>query len=86
MELCDFTVDFLRSRQLKSLEDQGMSHLISFCDLINELQSPQAADEEEAEMVSETEPVVVAPVMKKTVPTPVVADQVTGLVNLSDFS
>lgn len=55
-----------------------MSHLLSFRDLIDELQSPQIADEEDADLVSETEPVVVVLVMSKTAPTLVVADQVTG--------
>lgn len=40
VELFDFIVDFLRSPQLKSLEDQGMSRLLAFQDLIKELQSP----------------------------------------------
>lgn len=63
-----------------------MSRMLAFRDLIKELQSPQVADEEEAELVAETEPVVVAQVMKKTPPTPVVADQVTGLVKLTDLA
>lgn len=84
VELFDFIVDFLRSERLRSLEDQGMSRLLVFRDLIDELQSPQAADgqcqasdEEEDDLVSKTDPVVVAPV---------VADQVTGLVKLTDVA
>ncbi|KAI3351516.1 hypothetical protein L3Q82_020371 [Scortum barcoo] len=41
-ELYDFIVDILRSPQLKRLEDQGMSRLLAFRDLIDELQSPPA--------------------------------------------
>lgn len=61
-----------------------MSCLLAFHDLINELQSHEAADEEDADLVSETEPEVVALVMSKTAPTPVVADKVTGLVKLTN--
>ncbi|XP_076733443.1 uncharacterized protein LOC143413911 [Maylandia zebra] len=41
VELFDFIVDFLRSKRLKSLEDQGMSRLLAFRDLIDDLQAPQ---------------------------------------------
>lgn len=93
VELFDFIVDFLRSKQLKSLEDQGLARLLSFCDLIVELQSPpaveghgQASNDEDNDSLAETKPVVVAPVMAKTVPTPVVADHVTGLLKLTDVT
>ncbi|KAK7907641.1 hypothetical protein WMY93_016253 [Mugilogobius chulae] len=95
VELFDFIVDFLRSPQLKALEDQGMSRLLAFRDLIGELQSPPAAEEEEAEVLQDTEVVVVAPVTSEaavpsvvTVKSPspsVVAEPVTGLVRLSEL-
>ncbi len=40
VKLFDFIVDFLRSNQQRSLENQGMSCLLVFHDLIDELQSP----------------------------------------------
>ena len=86
VELFDFIVDFLRSKQLRSLEDQGMSRLLVLRDLIDELQLPRAADEENAELVSGTEPVVVAPTMSNTAPTSVAADHVTGLLKLTDVA
>lgn len=93
VELFDFIVDFLRSKQLRSLEDQGMSRLLVFRDLIDELQSAEEAknlhhsvDEEEAASVYETEQTVAASVSSKTVSPPVVADQVTGLVKLTDVA
>lgn len=49
---------FLTSKQLESLEDQGMSCLHAFPDLIDELQLPQAAYEEDAGLVAEIEPLV----------------------------
>lgn len=64
VELFDFIVEFLRSIQLRSLEDQGMARLLAFHDLIDELQAPQtidrhgqASDEEDTDPVSVTEPV-----------------------------
>ncbi|KAL3999774.1 chromobox protein 6 [Sarotherodon galilaeus] len=93
VELFDFIVDFLRSKRLKSLEDQGMSRLLAFRDLIDDLQAPQvtvelghASDEGDAVSVSETEPAVVASVMNRRVPTSVIADPVTGLVKLTDVA
>lgn len=92
VELFDFIVDFIRSKQLRGLEDQGMARLLILRDLIDELQSPQtavgegqASDEEYTDPLEETEPVVVATVSKKA-PTTVVADQVTGLVKLTDVA
>lgn len=102
VELFDFIVDYLRSKQLKSLEDQGMSRLLVFRDLIDELQLSEGADgsgqasegadgSDQASKgattaeVSETEPVIVASEVI-AVPTPVVADQVTGLVKLTDVA
>lgn len=92
-ELFDFIVDFLRSKQLRRLEDQGMSRLLVFRDLIDELQVPQkagghhhSAGEEEVASGSETDQVVAASLMSKTVSTPVVADQVTGLVKLTEVA
>ena len=47
VELYDFIVDFLKGDELASLEDQGMTRLLIFNDLITELQQPPAATEEE---------------------------------------
>lgn len=92
VELFDFIVDFIRSKQLRSLEDQGMARLLILRDLIDELQMPQtaaeddhASDEEYTDPLAETEQVVVATMSKKA-PTTVVADQVTGLVKLTDVA
>ncbi|KAI4807724.1 hypothetical protein KUCAC02_027512 [Chaenocephalus aceratus] len=46
VELYDFIVDFLKSNQLASQEDQGMSRLLVFNDLITELQQLSEAVEE----------------------------------------
>ena len=90
VELFDFIVDFIRSRQLRTLEDQGMARLLVLRDLIDGLQSPRtaagdASDEEYTDPVAETEPVVVAAAVSKKAPT-VAADQVTGLVKLTDVA
>lgn len=95
VELFDFIVDFLRSPQLKSLEDQGMSRLLAFRDLIGELQSPTAAAGGDAEGLPDLEEVTVVPVTSEaavatvaTVKSPspsVVAEPVKGLVNLSEL-
>ncbi|KAJ8406029.1 hypothetical protein AAFF_G00309170 [Aldrovandia affinis] len=58
VELYDFIVDFLRSEQLRNLEDQGMARLLVCHDLIDELQAPPTADEEDSMPVTETEPEV----------------------------
>jgi hypothetical protein len=65
-----------------------MVRLLVFCELIDELQTPQtdvaqqqASDEENSKSLSETEPVEV--LRFPTAPTSVVADQVSGLVRLS---
>uniref|UniRef100_A0AAV2LRQ4 PRD domain-containing protein n=1 Tax=Knipowitschia caucasica TaxID=637954 RepID=A0AAV2LRQ4_KNICA len=50
VELFDFIVDYMRSPQLKILEDQGMSHLLALHDLITELQLPSAGGEEDAQV------------------------------------
>ncbi|KAK7886842.1 hypothetical protein WMY93_026463 [Mugilogobius chulae] len=64
VELFDFIVDFLRSPQLKPLRTRDVSPA-RFRDLIGELQSPPAAEEEEAEVLQDTEVVVVAPVINE---------------------
>ncbi|XP_035988111.1 nascent polypeptide-associated complex subunit alpha, muscle-specific form isoform X2 [Fundulus heteroclitus] len=82
----------MRSKQLRSLEDRGMSRLLVFRDLIDELQTPQeaeagaqhqSADEAEIASVSETEPIVAAPIINKRVSTPVVAVQ-TNITTFED--
>lgn len=94
IELYNFIVDFLRSPQLKSLEDQGMSRLLAFRDLIGESQSSPAAEEERAEVLPDGGLVIVEPVTveaaetvqsKPTTP-PVITDPVTGLVKLSELT
>nr|XP_023686488.1 uncharacterized protein LOC111853611 [Paramormyrops kingsleyae] len=40
VELFDYIMGFLRSEQLRSLEDQGLSRLLAFHGLINDLQPP----------------------------------------------
>lgn len=92
-ELLDFIVDFVRSKQLKGLEDQGMARLLILKDLIDELQTPQptaeggiASGEEHADSEAETEPVLeVGATVSTTVPT-MVAGHGTGLVKLSDVA
>ncbi|KAJ4944415.1 hypothetical protein JOQ06_012959, partial [Pogonophryne albipinna] len=49
VEHYDFIVDFLKSDQLASQEDQGMSRLLVFNDLITELQQLSEAVEEHQE-------------------------------------
>uniref|UniRef100_A0AAV2KZ28 Uncharacterized protein n=1 Tax=Knipowitschia caucasica TaxID=637954 RepID=A0AAV2KZ28_KNICA len=95
VELFDFIVDYMRSPQLKILEDQGMSHLLALHDLITELQLPSAGGEEDAQVFSDSEVIVVAPVTSESAASPVVtvksssssvaADPVTGLVKLSEL-
>lgn len=77
LEFFDFTFGFLRSKDLRSLQDQGMACLLVFHDLIDELRLPQtavgkgqASDENFTAPTTETEPVVA----------------VTGLVKLTDVS
>lgn len=96
VELYDFIVDFLRSPQLKNLEDQGMSRLLAFRDLIEELQSSPAAEEREevwpdgglvmVEPVGIEAAAAALPVQSKPSPPPVVSDSVTGLVKLSELT
>lgn len=92
VELFDFIVDFLRNKQLQSLEDQDMSRLLLFCDLIDELQlnerakgPGEAPEEATTGKVPGTESVVAASEMI-TVLTSVAADQVTRLVKLKDVA
>ncbi len=77
VELYDFIVDFLKSGELASGEDQGMSSLSVFKDLITELQQPPAAAEEQHELREEAEPVVAPSAVKvKADISPVIADQI----------
>lgn len=61
MKLYDFVVDFLKSDQMSSLENQGMSLLSVFNDLILELQQPPVVVD--SELVVETKAVASLPVM-----------------------
>ncbi|XP_071321129.1 uncharacterized protein [Trachinotus anak] len=79
VELYDFIVDFLKSDELASREDQGMSSLLIFKDLITELQPPPVAPEEQQELTEETE-FILAPsaVDSKTNRSPVVNQTVAA--------
>lgn len=83
VELYEFIVD-----ELASQEDQGMTRLLVFNDLITELQQPPAATEEEQhELVEETESVVAPSVVNvKADRSPVVASQVTDVIKLTDIA
>lgn len=97
VDLYDFIVDYLRSPQLRSLEDQGMSHLLAFRDLIDDLQTPPTADEEEAEVLTDCDSIKAAPVntdnardavltVKSGSASPsAIGDPVTGLIRLSEL-
>ena len=87
VELYDFIVDFLKSDQLASQEDQGMSRLLVFNDLITELQQLSEAEEEHRELNTETETQATPSVMNvKADKSPVVTSQVTHLIKLSDVA
>ncbi|KAJ4924263.1 hypothetical protein JOQ06_000503 [Pogonophryne albipinna] len=76
VELYDFIVDFLKSDQLASQEDQGMSRLLVFNDLITELQQLSEAVEEHRELNTETETQATPSVMNvKADKSPVVTSQ-----------
>lgn len=67
VELYDFIVDFLKGDNLASQEDQGMTRLLVFNELIIELQQPPVATEEEqCELVDETQSVVAPSVVTVT--------------------
>lgn len=86
VELYDFIVDFLKSDELASQEDQGMSSLLIFNDLITELQSSPVATEEQQELTEETEFVMAPPAVdRKTNRSPVV-NQVTDVIKLTDVA
>lgn len=86
-ELYDFVVDFLRSDELASREDQGMSSLLVFKDLITELQQPSAATEEQLGLMEETESIVAPSAVNiEAGRSPVVVSQVTDMVKLTDVA
>ena len=86
LELYDFIVDFLKSDELASREDQGMSSLLIFKDLITGLQPSPVATEEQQELMEETE-FILAPlaVDGRTNRSPVV-NQVTDVIKLTDVA
>lgn len=104
--LFDYIVDFLRSDQLRSPEDQGMARQLLYNDHLLGLQAlstPNGGDVilmtgngtiETALVISvlsspatETESLVAASALSvQPAPTPMVADQVTGLVRLTDVA
>lgn len=86
VELYDFIVDFLKSAKLASQEDQGMSSLLIFKDLITGLQPPPVAMGEQQEQTEETE-FILAPlaVDSETNRSPVV-NQVTDVIKLTDVA
>ncbi|KAK0134679.1 hypothetical protein N1851_029693 [Merluccius polli] len=65
LELFDFIMDAMNSDQLRSLEDQGMSRLLFFNDLMSEQKQPQ--DEEEPVFEEATESVVVSVTTEKII-------------------
>lgn len=86
MELYDFIVDYLKSDQLASQEDQGMSSLLIFKDFITELQSAPVATKEKQEFTDETECILTpSAVDSKTYRAPVV-NQVTDVIKLTDVA
>ncbi|KAL2097877.1 hypothetical protein ACEWY4_007084 [Coilia grayii] len=100
VELLDFMIDFIGSDALKKMEDQGLSHLLSLRDHIDELQRPAtdqvpskrdstavvaATGENMDIVVPDTPPVSPAKTLSsETVAT--TAEQVPGLVRLSDVA
>lgn len=80
VELYDFIVDFLKSDELASREDQGMSSLLVLNDLITELRPPPAATEETESNVASSA------VNMKADQSPVVASQVTDVIKLTDVA
>lgn len=87
VELYDFIVDFLKSDELSSQEDQGMTRLLVFNDLITELQQPPADTEEQCELVAEPESVVApSPAKLRVERSPVVTSQVTDVIKLTDVA
>lgn len=87
VELYDFIVDFLKGDELASQEDQGMTRLLVFNDLITELQQPPAAAEEQRELLAETESLVAPSVVNvKADKLSVVASQVTDVIKLTDVA
>uniref|UniRef100_A0AAV2LYQ6 Uncharacterized protein n=1 Tax=Knipowitschia caucasica TaxID=637954 RepID=A0AAV2LYQ6_KNICA len=79
VELFDFIVDFLRSPHMKSLEDQGMSRLLAFRDLIGELQLPTSVEGEDARGLPDLDEVTVAPVTSGAAAPTVTTTQVSQM-------
>ncbi|XP_047656302.1 alanine aminotransferase 1 isoform X2 [Tachysurus fulvidraco] len=69
VDLYDFIVDFLRGEHLQSLEDEGMSCLLTLRDLIDELNAPEkelpSAVEEDPETVTAKSPSASTPTSAK---------------------
>lgn len=87
VDLYDFIVDYLRSDELASQEDQGMSSLLVFQDLITELQALPVSEEEQPEQEEETESIVApSAVNMKTDKSSVVVSQVTDVIKLTDVA
>lgn len=87
VELYDFIVDFMRSDELVSLEDRGMSRLLIFNDLITELQQPASAAEEQCELPAEAGSLEMPPVvLAKPDGSSSVTSQVTDVIKLTDVA
>lgn len=88
VELYDFIVDFLKGDELASQEDQGMTRLLIFNDLITDLQRPPAATEgERRELVEETESVEVPTAVDGGADrSSVVTSRITDVIKLTDVA
>lgn len=87
VELYDFIMDFVKSDQFASLEDQGMSRLLLFNDLITGLQQPTTASVVEPELQAEAESVPGSPVVHVRVDKqPSISSQASDIVKLSDVA
>ncbi|KAK7898434.1 hypothetical protein WMY93_019287 [Mugilogobius chulae] len=91
VELYDFIMVYVKSDRLTSLEDEGMSSLLTFNDLIGKLQQPTTASGEEHVQPSEAEdmagsPVGAAVVQVRMDSQPSISSQASDVVKLSDVA
>lgn len=89
VELYDFIMDFVKSDQLMNLEDQGMSRLLLFNDLIEELQQPPVTGRGDSTQSreAEVESVAGSPVVQTRMDrTSSIHSQTSDVVKLSDVA
>ncbi|KAK7930596.1 hypothetical protein WMY93_006991 [Mugilogobius chulae] len=91
VELYDFIMVYVKSDRLTSLEDEGMSSLLTFNDLIGKLQQPTTASGEEHVQPPEAEdmagsPVGAAVVQVRMDSQPSISSQASDVVKLSDVA